>query len=412
MKHFCLFVAFLFKTVLALPNYTPPATNGYQNDGYASNQNDGYASNQRCTYVDEVTYTEKCEDYTDQVCYTTYHEQCDDIYDQTCRAFVSKSQTRQCFNVTETICMLKEEVSYEVIDAVFTVQKCSRAHDRVCDTVVELQESKQHRDECVNVPSLVCTTEERTVFEKTCRTETKFDCGTDKKYTGVGYDQNSATYAASGAYDSYEARQQQSGYDRDEPATASYEKSGYNSGSYGSAQHQEVYCEKHQEKRCNTNPRTVESQTCASREEKVCERLTERIQKPYEKQNCRNEEKKVCRVEQKTQPKQVKMYSYKQVCRPMEITRCDNADDYRLVPSCVPTTRHVCRSVPSEKCEDVPRKHCFNIPTTVRKQKCETVDSYANEVHTAPYQDSYANEVHTAPYQDSYANEVHTANYQ
>ena len=38
--------------------------------------------------------------------------------------------------------------------------------DRVCDTVVELQESKQHRDECVNVPSLVCTTEERTVFEK------------------------------------------------------------------------------------------------------------------------------------------------------------------------------------------------------------------------------------------------------
>ena len=140
MKHFCFFVAFLFKTVLALPNYTPPATNGYQNDGYASNQNDGYASNQRCTYVDEVTYTEKCEDYTgewlfiyfklkivnnvtnwrplDQVCYTTYHEQCDDIYDQTCRAFVSKSQTRQCFNVTETICMLKEEVSYEVIDAV------------------------------------------------------------------------------------------------------------------------------------------------------------------------------------------------------------------------------------------------------------------------------------------------------
>merc|ERR1719266_1817231 len=400
MKHFCFFVAFLFKTVLALPNYTPPATNGYQNDGYASNQNDGYASNQRCTYVDEVTYTEKCEDYTDQVCYTTYHEQCDDIYDQTCRAFVSKSQTRQCFNVTETICMLKEEVSYEVIDAVFTVQKCSRAHDRVCDTVVELQESKQHRDECVNVPSLVCNTEERTVFEKTCRTETKFDCGTDKKYTGVGYDQNSATYAASGAYDSYEARQQQSGYDRDEPATASYEKSGYNSGSYGSAQQQEVYCEKHQEKRCNTNPRTVESQTCASREEKVCERLTERIQKPYEKQNCRNVEKKVCRVEQKTQPKQVKMYSYKQVCRPMEITRCDNADDYRLVPSCVPTTRHVCRSVPSEKCEDVPRKHCFNIPTTVRKQKCETVGSYQNDVHTATYEDSYTNDhVHTATYQ-------------
>ena len=38
--------------------------------------------------------------------------------------------------------------------------------ERVCDTLVDLEEDKTQRDECINVPSLVCTTEERTVFEK------------------------------------------------------------------------------------------------------------------------------------------------------------------------------------------------------------------------------------------------------
>ena len=54
----------------------------------------------------------------DQICYTTYDEHCDDIYDQTCRAIVAKNQVRKCFNVTETVCALKEEISYELIDAV------------------------------------------------------------------------------------------------------------------------------------------------------------------------------------------------------------------------------------------------------------------------------------------------------
>ena len=78
----------------------------------------------------------------------------------------------------------------------------------------------------------------------------------------------------------------------------------------------EVECKKHVEKRCTTTPRTVESQSCETREEKVCDRITERIPKPVDKPNCRNEEKKVCRVEKKTQPKQVKKYAYTQVSFP------------------------------------------------------------------------------------------------
>ena len=67
------------------------------------------------------------------------------------------------------------------------------------------------------------------------------------------------------------------------------------------------------EKRCTTTPRTVESQTCETREEKACDRITEQIPKPVDRPHCRNEEKKVCRVEKKTQPKQIKKYAYTQV---------------------------------------------------------------------------------------------------
>jgi len=389
------------KNGLALPNYPPPASNGY-------------GSNQKCTYVDEVEYTEKCEEYLDQICYTTYDELCDDIYDQTCRAIVAKNQVRKCFNVTETVCALKEEITYELIDAVFTVQKCSRKHERVCDTLVDLEEDKTQRDECINVPSLVCTTEERTVFEKTCHSETKFDCGSDKS-TSVGYDQNSAPSGG------YQAGHQPTGYDQAEPAstygsatgyeqppkpTSTYDNTGYSTDSYGHSNHYEVTCKKHQEKRCTTTPRTVESQSCETREEKVCDRITESIPKPVDKPHCRNEEKKVCRVEKKTQPKQVKKYAYTQVCRPLVKRICDTADDNRLVPSCIPTTRHVCRAVPSERCEDVPRSHCFSVPTTVKKEKCETIeDSYPAPAYPQP---AYPpTDTHSYPPADS-----HTTSYQ
>ena len=48
--------------------------------------------------------------------------------------------------------------------------------ERVCDTLVDLEEDKTQRDECINVPSLVCTTEERTVFEKVIFLKMKFSC--------------------------------------------------------------------------------------------------------------------------------------------------------------------------------------------------------------------------------------------
>merc|ERR1712038_144338 len=349
---------------------------------YHTATSDGYASKPTCTFVDEIEYTEKCESYKDKVCYTSHEEFCEDVYDQTCRSFISKSQTRKCFKVTETVCTLKEDVSYEVIDAVFTVQKCSRASDKVCDTVYAMEETKVQREECILVPSFVCTSEEKTVHEKTCRTETKFDCDTD--ITGGGY--GTAAYQPTSSYGhvahssynhlpvvqtSYDSRSAQG----QQPDTYPPSTDGYGTDTDTGAEH-EPKCKTHQETRCNTTPRQLTSQTCKKSEEKVCDQITERHPKPYEKAHCRNEGKKVCRVEQKTQPKQIKKYSYKQVCSPLVKNVCDIWDDHKLVPTCVPTLRHICTHKPKEHCEKIPMK--------VRKEKCETTkDAYPADPYTA-----------------------------
>jgi len=349
----------------SLPNFPPPNANGYAPP----------PPKPKCKFVDEIEYEERCEEFKDRICHTSYDEYCEDIYDQTCFSFVSKSQIRKCFNVTETVCTLKEDINYEVIDAVFTVQKCSRGSDKVCDTIYDMEEIKKQRDECIHVPSLVCTTEEKTVHEKTCRTLTKFDCDTAVGYTGNGgYEPISFSYAARDQHAKAPPRPEIA-HKSAAPTT------------YGPAKG-ETSCKKHEETRCNTTPRQITSQTCKKSEEKVCEHLTERKPQPAQKAHCRNEGKKLCRVEQRTQPKQIKKYSYKQVCNPFVKRICDIWDDYKLVPTCVPTVRHICNHKPKEHCEDVPKKHCFKIPKTVRKEKCDVTEPepYPTDPHTASYQ--------------------------
>ena len=51
-------------------------------------------------------------------------ETCKDVPDQACTTIISSVQERKCFNVTELKCRLQEDVQYETVQAVFTVQKC------------------------------------------------------------------------------------------------------------------------------------------------------------------------------------------------------------------------------------------------------------------------------------------------
>jgi hypothetical protein len=125
-------VVCLVVRAFGLPNYptTSSPTSTTSSGEYGTQSEYGtkseYGTTTRCTPYEETVYVDRCEHYNEQVCYTTHQEQCEDVHDQNCRAIVSGAQTRKCFNVTELICGLKEEVQYEVVNAVFTVQKCHK----------------------------------------------------------------------------------------------------------------------------------------------------------------------------------------------------------------------------------------------------------------------------------------------
>merc|ERR1712156_820124 len=121
--------------------------------------------------------------------------------------------------------------------------------------------------------------------------------------------------------------------------------SGYSGsdGGYGESSYEPEYkCQRSHETKCYTTPRTVSSDYCEDREEKVCEKLTEMVPVPVERQNCHDENKKVCELEQRSQPKQVNKYVYTKECRPVAKTVCDNADQKQLKVSCVPSSRKEC----------------------------------------------------------------------
>merc|ERR1712112_772055 len=148
-----------------------------------------------------------------------------------------------------------------------------------------------------------------------------------------------------------------------------YGSSDYASKGYGGAGH-EYKCKRNYETKCYTTPRAVSIEYCEDREEKVCEKLTEKVPVPSEKQNCHDENKKVCELEQRSQPKQVKKYVYTKECRPVSKTVCDNADQKQLKLSCVPSERKECTYHPEERCESVPKEHCYQIPYQVKKMEC------------------------------------------
>lgn len=301
---------------------------------------------QKCKTYYETIQVDKCEKYSEKVCYTTQQETCNDVVDQNCRAITASQQIRQCFNVTELKCGLKEDVQYETVQAVFTVQKCHTVTERVCDTVYETVETSKDAFQCITVKNPVCSSYDQTLYDKTCRTTTKFDCN----YGSYGYGDDSAP-APSGGYGNV-------------PAYGSAPAAG--NDAYGG----ESYCKRSQNTQCYNTPRVVNTEQCAPKDQQICEKLVNVGPQPKEKQVCHNEEKKVCELEQRSQPKQIKKYVYTTACQSVPRSVCDNADIKTLVPSCVPITRKTCTYAPVEKCEDIPKDYCYKYPKKIAKQKC------------------------------------------
>merc|ERR1712080_695497 len=204
--------------------------------------------------------------------------------------------------------------------------------------------------QCINIVNPYCAMKEHTVYDKTCRTMVNFDC------KAVGYG-SSKGYESYGSTDGYVSSSGSDEYG----SSGSYEEASYTP---------EHKCTKTHETKCYTTPRTVSSEYCESRGQKVCEKLTERVPVPSEKQNCHDEKRKVCELEQQSQPKQVKKYVYTKQCIPVPKTICDNADQKYLEPVCVPYSRKECSYYPEENCENVPKQHCHKVPFQVKKMVC------------------------------------------
>jgi len=304
-------------------NSQPPKQD-YDTQSYGGNYQ------QNCKTYYETVQEDKCEKYNEKVCYTTQIENCKDVPDQSCTHAITSSQERQCFNVTELKCRLQEDVQYETVQAVFTVQKCHNVQERVCDTVYDAEDARKDDFQCITVKNPVCKVADQVIYDKTCRTTTKFTCDYDASGYGGGY--------GAGA-----------GYGNDV----------------------KDYCKRSYATQCYDTPRTVSNEVCFSQDQRVCEKLVNTVGSPKEKQVCHDEEKKVCELEQRSQPKQIKKYIYTVNCNSVPRQVCANSETKRIVPNCVAIFRKNCVYTPSEpKCEEIPKEYCYKVPKKVAKQKC------------------------------------------
>merc|ERR1712071_514547 len=161
--------------------YTPIDPEHYTPDEVykAANKDD-------CHPVEKLTYVDECIPYVEKTCFTQQKELCKDVYEKNCTAVIDEYEERECFDVTELICQLGENVQYEMVDETHTVQRCTKVSDRICDTVYDLSITTKDDFQCVDIDYQYCWDEEKIVKDRTCIFSVDFDCGKYKPKDGKG----------------------------------------------------------------------------------------------------------------------------------------------------------------------------------------------------------------------------------
>eukprot|EP00095_Tigriopus_kingsejongensis_P005166 maker-scaffold237_size242172-snap-gene-0.20 protein:Tk05166 transcript:maker-scaffold237_size242172-snap-gene-0.20-mRNA-1 annotation:"hypothetical protein" len=238
----------------------PQPDGGSSGGGYGG----GYEK-PKCRVVYDSVQEDRCEPYTERVCQTTQRESCQDVADQNCGAIVTTKQIRKCFDVNENICTLKEDIKFDTIQVGFTVQKCRKVKERVCDTVFETQQTTKEDVQCLEIENPSCHNEERIVTDKTCRTTTKFDC----KQTGGGGGYGGS--GGSGSLDEFGSGGSDGGYGSGSGSSGSGYGGSSGGGGYGGQEEEapQVVCHRRQETKCYDTPRTVNVQICTKKAEKA-----------------------------------------------------------------------------------------------------------------------------------------------
>merc|ERR1711931_404258 len=94
-------------------------------DYYSQNEVYKIKDKDDCHPVERTVYKDECLPYIEKTCYTQQVEQCKDVYEKNCTSVIVESEHRECFDVTELICKLVENIQYEMVDETYTVQRCT-----------------------------------------------------------------------------------------------------------------------------------------------------------------------------------------------------------------------------------------------------------------------------------------------
>ena len=138
--------------------------------------NDYSREQPRCTMVDKVEYKDVCEPYTERVCVTQPEEECKPVPFRNCTGVIETKQDRRCFDVTELICGLKEEVQFDTIVEEFQVQLCTVMKERLCDTSYVIGQTTRDDFQCTDLETTVCQDKIVTIQDVTCKDTFDFDC--------------------------------------------------------------------------------------------------------------------------------------------------------------------------------------------------------------------------------------------
>merc|ERR1711970_739439 len=287
-------------------------------DYYSPNEVYKAGDHRDCHFVDKIVYKDQCIPYIEKTCRTHQEEECHEVMDKKCKTEVDDHADRECFDVTELLCQLVESIDYEVIQDTYTVQRCSRTTDRICDTVYDLSSNTQDDFQCVKVESPDCHVEEKIIKDRTCIYSVDFECGKLKAYDGK--------YS--------------------------------------------VQFDKVPTKKCYDTPRKIREEVCKSKMDKVCEKLTNEFPVPEEKQNCHNEFMKQCELEERQRPKKARKFSYHKECKPVKRQVCDDSLKKKLKVTCEKEPRNVCTYEPKEKCKEENKKYCFKTEAKLHEKVC------------------------------------------
>jgi len=285
---------------------------------YAPNEIYKSGDHDDCHYVDKLVYKDQCIPYVEKTCYTQQEEICEDVFEKNCTAVIDDTDERECFEVTELICQLSESIDYNIVQETYTVLRCTRTSERVCDTVYDLAVSTKDDFQCIDVNYNYCWDEQKVVKDRTCTFSVDFECGKPQNKDGKD----------------------------------------------------SVYCDKVPTKKCYDTPRVIREESCKPRVSKYCEKFTNEYPVPVEKQNCHSEPVKHCEMEERKRPKKAREFVYHKECRPVKRQVCEDCEKKKLRENCGEMQRNVCRYQPKEHCVEEEKKYCFQNESVLHEKVC------------------------------------------